>query len=1153
MNTSISLIPTKLLPPSPIEPALARKQLVQKLHEMTEKKLSIVCAGAGYGKTELVSTFVSESSHKTVWYTIDDYDNDEIVFASHLIAGLQQICPNITTTTIRPYNFSRHEIISQLITELQTCSEPIIIVLDNFQDIEQLSPTSTFIDLLLNYAPPQLHIVLTTRSMPTLSQLSRLHSRGDVATLMANDLAFEATEIQDLFTLRYNRTLSLSIAEQLKEHTFGWPLSVHFTLKSLGQGNETLSADETSQQLTSYIKSEILAKHPDRIKNFLLDTAIFEQFTPALAEMVLEYENSQGLISYLQQHNLLLTPVVDQPEVYTYSPHVRALLQQDFLNNDRTKFIASNRRVAHHFEERGLLQEALEHYQKAEDWDATIRLLEGLTEEMLNGQHLDKLQGWLQCLAPKSQTMHPKFLLYRAQLQARVGQPQEALALLGEARRALGQTHQPHYEMLMLAQMGLIHIQQGDYSTARRLLEQAQHISTKDTRLSPDLDLLSSSLTAVTNSIPDAIKQSQKALYQYEIQTDLYGQAQTMITIAGLAIDLGQMSKAGTLLTQSAEIGRQLASPAYLDILNTTMAARRFWLAGDLAQAKQILTAHESLVQEQVISSLFSVRFLQTTGVVHRDEGEFAQAETYLKEALNIAMEQHAWALKPGIIEDLAWLHFRQGNLDAACKLAQQARTLINDENSRQAAQIHTLLGILAREQGQLHDALFHLETAQKAFEALGFKLGLWSNQLHLAQSYFELGYQQQGIEQLRQALSFARENSLKGAYFWNPNLVARLCVVAIAEDIETRYATCLAAELSNYLELEDILTLKELDDPRADLACIHLLKAVGTAEAQRQLHSYAAKAASPQIKQQAKRALSQLTDQQQDTPRVPEIKIHCLGNLLVERDGQPIEGQSWAGKSKAGRQKVKTLLAYLVERGSHGATKDELIEALWGSKAWGRDETKLESSLARTLSALRQVLEPDLVAPAPSSFVLNEDGRYYLNSNQCWVDAQEFQRLIKEARTAKMQDEPGIARAAYVEALALYRDEYFRDIPGAEEWAGLQRYALSQQLGIALMSVGGYYLEDGITKEALTCYQRAIVLEPTNHTAHYRFIDTLRQEGRYEDAVLAYQRCRKIFQQEVDEEPPEILVELHDNIQAQLVSTPKSKKQKNQTSVSLR
>ena len=1139
MNASLTLITTKLSNPISATPTLARVSLTQKLGENLTKRLNLLCAGAGYGKTELVTLVLEQWPHPAVWYTIDQYDADETIFARYLIAGLQQAYPSLDWDFLSEASpFSRQQVVSQLINQIQAISQPVVIVLDNFQHIADESSTMALVDLLLSYAPPHLHLIINSRKMPRLGQLSRLRSRGECAVLTATDLAFTTSEIQELSTLLSGSSLPLTIAEQIEDYTQGWPVSVDLTLQMFGvKQPETLKAGQATQQLLEYIKYEVLTQHPQQVQDFLRDTALFEKFTLTLAgPEVLGYEDAPALVAYLQRHNLFLFSDCPQNEVYTYSRQIRQLLQQDLLIEDRNRYLALHQRAAYYFEQNGQLSEALSHYQWAENQEAAMQLLENLAEQMLNNQHLEQLRGWLQCVAPKSQLAHPKILLYRAQLQARIGQPSEALALLSEARRVLSQNYQPHYEMLMLAQMGLIYVQQGDYATASRLMQQALHGATSEVLPPADLNLLISALMAVSENIPTAMDIAQKALYQYELQGDLYGQAQTIIHLAGLALDQGQMTQVNTLLAQSTQIIEQLGFPVYLQVLQATTAARRFRLVGDLSQAEQILADNAILIQDQSISPLFAIKFLQTQSNVYADQGIWAKSEAAAQTALNIATERQVWALKPELIKSLAWLYLRQGDLKAAQKLTLQAQTLTVAENHRQGARVHTLLGIIARRQGFYQEALLHLESAQNTFETQEAAMELWDVRLHLAQTYLELGYEAQAAVCLNQAFAFTRENDVVGGYFWDPGMVASLCVAAIARNIEIRYATCLGAKLVEYLELDDLLVLVESGDTQHSLPCIHLLKAMGTAEAQRQLQKVASSdSICSQVKEQAELAATQLGGQPVESV-LPEIRIYCLGNLRVECNGLAIEGSGWAGKSKAGRQKVKTLLAYLVERGVQGATKDELIEALWGSKAWGRDEARLESSLARTLSALRQVLEPNLLPPATSSFILNDEGRYYLNTSLCWIDAKQFETLIKNARAAKSRNDHAGAEVAYQEAKALYRGEYFRDIVGAEEWAGLQRYALSQQLGIALMSLGGYYLEAQAINEALVCYQAAIEQEPTNHTAHYMLIDALRQEGRLEDAILAYQHCRKIFDQEVDEAPPESIVELYEDIQKEIV-----------------
>jgi DNA-binding SARP family transcriptional activator len=617
----------------------------------------------------------------------------------------------------------------------------------------------------------------------------------------------------------------------------------------------------------------------------------------------------------------------------------------------------------------------------------------------------------------------------------------------------------------------------------------------------------------------------------FQLQGNLNGQVLTLISLAGILIDVGLLGEAGSLLTRSLQIGESFGSLHHLNLLRDTQSSRRLWLSGQFDQAEQILANQEKALQHQIISPLFLVEFLRMRGVVYCDQGRFVEAQVYLNIALTVAIGQDAWTLAPEVLTNLAWLYARQGKLALAWDLAKQVQALIVEGNIREYTQVRTLLGTIARQQGQHQTALFYLESAQKTFEAIDFKLGLWSCQLQLAQTYLDLGYERRAAASLRQIFPFAAQNSIGGAYFWDPVITAQLSVFALSNEIETLFAVSLATRLSQCLTINDVELLNIPEQPQICLSYICLLKAIGTDEAYDRLHSLSiANGVSQQIRDQAQKALPYLWNASMQ-PQRSEIRIFCLGPLQVERNGEPIKDADWAGKSKAGRQKVKALLAYLIEQGTLGATKDELVEAIWGETAWGRDETKLESSLARTLSALRQVLEPDLISPAPSSYIITEDGRYYLNLDRCWIDVVEFQHLMKQARDAKLSGSNAVAQEAYKKALSLYEGEYLRDVPKAEEWAGLQRFALSQQLGIALTALGNYHLEQGQTQEALTYFQDAIKEEPTNEIAHFKYIDALRREGRIEEAMSAYERCRKIYDQEVDEVPPETITQLYKNI----------------------
>src|SRR5437763_5989358 len=387
-----ALLATKLYIPRLRPNVVSRPRLIERLNEGLHRKLTLIAASAGFGKTTLVSAWVAGCDRQVAWLSLDKGDSDPTLFLTYLVAALQTIAPNIGEGVLgvlqSPQPPPTASILTALLNEITAIPYNFVLVLDDYHviDAKAIDQTLTY---LVEHQPPQMHLVIATREDPQLP-LARLRARGHLTELRATDLRFTPSEAAAFLNQGMGLNLSAEDIARLSTRTEGWIAGLQLAAISM-QGHQDATSFITSftgshHFVLDYLLEEVLGQQDARLQTFLLRTSILDRMTGSLCDAVLldPSASGQATLEYLEHANLFLVPLDNERRWYRYhhlfADLLRQRLQQRSASStgDELGDVAElHRRASVWYEDHGLSIEAFHHAAAAHDTERTERLLEG--------------------------------------------------------------------------------------------------------------------------------------------------------------------------------------------------------------------------------------------------------------------------------------------------------------------------------------------------------------------------------------------------------------------------------------------------------------------------------------------------------------------------------------------------------------------------------------------------------------------------------------------------------------------------------------------------------------------------------------------------------------------------------------------------------
>ena len=488
-----ALLTTKLYIP-PVRPELVpRPKLLERLNVGLTRKLTLVSAPAGYGKTTLISAWLHTTDLPFTWFSLDEGDNDPIRFFTYLVAALQEVDVQMGCTVQERLEAAQppalESLVAMLINDIATASRRFVLVLDDHHTITERA-IHEGIGFLLDRQPPQMHLVIATRQDPPLP-ISRLRARGEMTEIRRQELCFSPQETADFFKRSLGLDLSASEMAILGERTEGWIVGLQLAGLSM-QGrdveNRARFIDEFSGRhhfILDYLTDEVLRRQPEPIQTFLLQTCILDRMCGPLCDALVGQaagpegalaSDGQTTLEKLQSANLFVVPLDDERNWYRYHQLFAQLLRARLRETYLGRAIELHRRAATWYEEAGLGYDAVRHAIATKDDALAASVMERAILKLDTWMSVDitTVLGWIRALPDKVVRTKPWLRLFMSRTLYITGHREAADQILQDLEEWLqANTDVPEAEYLL----GLALADRAGYASVHGELRQARELA----------------------------------------------------------------------------------------------------------------------------------------------------------------------------------------------------------------------------------------------------------------------------------------------------------------------------------------------------------------------------------------------------------------------------------------------------------------------------------------------------------------------------------------------------------------------------------------------------------------------------------------------------------------------------------------------------
>ncbi len=1073
VTTLMPLIVTQILTPRKRPDLLHRDRLVDFFHEHVDRKLLLVSAPAGYGKTSLLVDYAHDTELTVCWLSVVDSCRDPRVLLDYMVACIRYHFPQFgarSREVIRSAeSLTDCELVAATIVNeiYETIPDYFVVVIDDFHLVDSSQAVNVMVDAIVQHLPENCHIILSSRTVPTLTVrgLALLTARQQIAGLGANDLRFTGPEIQSLLEQNYGQTVPIDLANELADRSEGWITGIVLTTRAMWKGifHNMVCLRGSDSKVYDYLVNEVFAQQPLEVQQFLLSTSVLEEMSPLLCDQVLNVTNSREILKRLEDGNLFISRLERGDERwYRYHQLFRQFLLAK-LREDHPQWVRLlQRRAGEVLRESGAFEEAIACFIRAEDYDAAMESIMEVARDTYDAGRFAVLSGWIDSLPADMVRGQPRLQWFRAKIHLEVSELNQATLLFREAFDGFSSSGDRLGQAQALVEESAVLRFRGDLRRAIDACERALILLGEDTVEHDRVRTIASAYRQIGTcqaSLGDLASGEQhlrRALHIYEDLGYSTNVAYVHLDLGAILQMSGDLVGAKLHFHQALEIWERLGNVGLTALTLNNIAIGHYY-RGEYAEALRLYSL--ALEQAKRVALQRPMAFiLAGMGDVQRDQAAYAAALASYEEGLRAARQTRESYILCYLLDAIGNTYRLMGQEIRAADYVRQAHSRARERDAKyEIALYETTLGAIHYQQGNLRQAADYLSQAQQVFQHSSARRELARASLLLAQTRYVEG-------RFHEA--------------WACLEVVAGCLVELGYD---QFLVSVAREAR-------LVLARAVDRDVGGSVIKGLLDKAATDPAPDRM--VVPQEASPQ----------------------PLLRVCAFGQSRAFRGEETVTAAEW------GMAKSKELLFYLLTFGPR--RKDQIGTDLWPDLS----SAKLRSSFHVAIYRLRRAL-------GQQDCVLFEGDQYLFNRRiNFWYDVDEFESHM-EAGIASWETDRDRAAQHLNHAFVLYVGDFLDDMASAHDWCLAKRQELEDKYLKALGLLGEYHLLAGRPAEAAEFFERTLATDAYRESAYRGLMRCQVLLGNRSEALRSYRRLAELFAQELGAVPAHKSKALYESI----------------------
>jgi len=1055
---------TKVVLPKRREEILSRLRLLEMMFDLMDKKLILVSAPAGYGKTSLLIDLGHQSDLPFCWLALDSLDRDPQRFVAYFIEAIAERFSDFgnqtkaALDTLTSIDKGIEPLVTTLANEIYThIPQHFVLVLDDFHLISDVPVIQNFISRFLQLVDENCHLIISSRAMTKLPELPLMVARDIVGGLDLTELAFRIDEIQALFAQNYKMPISDDTAQELVEETEGWITGLQLSSLGIAQGmaDRLRVARAAGVGLFDYLGQQVLEQQPEEIRFFLLRSSLLEEFDVALCEAVLrnlypERKDWRRWIEIVIQKNLFTLPVGIDFGWVRYHHLFRDFLQDHLQKEHPEEIPPILRNLAQVYESLNEWEKAYHVRKRLGDVEALAGLIERAAPHLMS-HALVTLDSWLNDLPPSILAKRPGILSIRGTIAYMRGNSKEGLELLNRAEKSFRKTGETESLALSLVRRAIVYRFLGDYSAALCDADEALQLTEASDHMQPihANALRQKGLNLYRQG------QSRQAVNILERALEFYKRIDDTANIPVLMMEtgmayaaLGKEDETIRLNNEALQIWRETGNLTWqANVLNNIGVLHH--LHGDYDKA--VLALEEGLLCAQ--RSGYNVRLEAllsiSLGDVYAEVEDFNLASQYYQHGREVAQEIGERFFLNYLILAQAKLSLQKFELKRANRLLDEASNMISPQDSQyEDGLYHLLRGQFYLHKGNVKKAKIALDTAESRFETGGHNVEYIKSQLLLTGAYNLDDKKEAAFQKIKDVFNNIKQNEHSVLIFIHQ---IRPWLKGLISNTKSGHA------------LRNLLNKAE------------------------QIHKEM-----PEIRRRIRRLARTM-----DVP-VAKLTIQGFGRAQVKVGEKLLTMSDWQTQS------VRELFFYFLTM-EKPMTKEQIGAIFWPDV---EEPARLKMRFKNDIYRLRRAVGSDTI--------IFKDDRYSFNRAMDYdYDVEAFEGLLYQVNLTK---DPKMQIELLQKAVNLVKGHFLEDIYAT--WAVTERERINQDFRSALLALADLLKSTNRVQEALAVYQQAIDHDPTFETAYVLAMKMYLQLNDRIGAVRLYDAYTEMMDHELDLPP---------------------------------